>query len=135
MVEAVIALQVFIVIVLLAIDLSIITYRSAALHYTLSEGIRWASVNHDDGANSRLQSIESHIVQIGSVYGLKLTSSDIRVCAAGETDCSSIEEQSFNGGDSREFLQISANLPQQVFLGTYTVDLKASVIGKNEPFF
>ena len=129
MVEFVVAAPVFFVLLIMSMEFAILGYRAAALHYTVSAATRWGVLGQTIGGNLRVASIKEKVREIGSKYGLALSDSNINVCQLGNLSC--IPQ---SAGDPEEYIQVTANLPINILLGKYTVNLSASIMGRNEPY-
>lgn len=129
MIEAAIALPVFFLIIFSAIDLSIVSYRAAGLHYTLNAATRWAELGQTIAGQSRVNSIKQKVREIGSAYGLTLNAANVHVCPVGSTNCSPE-----SAGVADAYIQISATELMPIIFGMYRITLSYSVLGRNEPF-
>ena len=129
MMEAAVGLPVFIMMIVLAVDLTMASYRTAGLFYTLSAATRWAALGATVSGQTRVQSIETTVQQIGSKYGLSLTPSEISVCRLGQKQCSPETAES-----PEQYIQVSAVMPVSVLFGLFSINVSHSVMAKNEPY-
>ncbi len=138
MVEAALSVQVFILVIVIAIELGMASYQSAALNYAVSQGTRWATLNQTIGAMNRKDSIENKVQELARPYGLALQPGNIEVCLAADLDpntdtCATEKAETPGGKVKEEYIQIKANYPSSLLFGAYQVDLTAKAFGRNEP--
>lgn len=129
LVEAAISLPIFLLVMVAAANLAILSYKTAGLHHTLTETVRWAVLGQTSPGLTRVNSIKAKAQEFGRPYGLKLPDSNIFVCAVGSTSCSPE-----NAGNGQSYIQLSATEPAPLFFGLFRVNLFYSVLGRNEPF-
>jgi len=143
MVEFAIVAPFLILFIFLAIDMLYLCYRAVSLQYTVSTVFRETVIGIPEGTVGPYNhgiTMENRIKDLSASFGIVLDEDEIDICTAsifnsnaGDCDIDPNNPAPPFTGDGGEPIVININHQTRVlFLDTY--NLRATAIGRNEPF-
>ena len=136
MVEATIALPVFLFLLFGLMDFYRVGYTLFALNYAAERTARWAILGEQLTTNStenpvtlsREDSIERKFNEITSKYSLALKDTQVKICPVDSPNCSTNDV-----GEAEEYftISVSAEVDPMVYPGELRLEVK--VLGRTEP--
>ncbi len=136
MVEFAVSAPIFLLVVLGGLEVSLASYQSSAMQYTLATALRTGILSTSFSIPDRTNFIKSQIAQIGTRYGLQLAPTEIKICSASsivgqpnlDPNCP-IE----SAGNPRDFIMVKVDKSTTLLFGRYPIHLQSTVVAINEP--
>ena len=140
-VEFAISVAVFIGLVLSIVDLARVSYQAVGMQFALQRAARFAVVQGETPGD-HFQVARNYLIQEGQRFGLDLNNARFEMCPSelastsglcpnGSSQGSMIHNT--DAGDSESFVFVHLSQPVQLFFPNRVVDVRASVVVKNEP--
>ena len=128
-VEATVVLPVLLLFLITGVSMSAGLFRALTFEHVLMRSAREAIIAPGD--DDRLATIEQRVQELASDYGVALSSENIRVCRAWESECQAGAGEE-NAGGPNDYITLSVTVPIPV-LFSYSFDLNFRLFTRNEP--
>lgn len=133
MVEAALALPIFLLIVLVGADLLRVSYYSVAIQFLSARALRSAVLTDASSGPARAVVIRDEVLRLGRRYGVELDPESIKICVGISSDCTHND-----AGLPTDLITVTIRQRVNTIVGfalPRQFILTGQVVGRNEYYF